>query len=74
MEDETIDKSEDILLKILGDADFARMTALKTKNIQDGQGYNITGFVLTDPKTGARFIVEMGAVLWFSNEEFRSIK
>jgi hypothetical protein len=74
MEDEVIDKSEDILLKILGDVHLARMTALKTENILNRNGCRITGFVLTDPETGERSIIEMGKVLWFSNEEFNLLK
>ena len=62
------------LIEILGDADYARLTALKTENILNKNGCRITGFVLTDPETGSRSIVEMGKVLWFSNEEFSSIK
>ena len=45
------------------------MTEFKSKLIQQTFGCEPTGYVLCDPKTGRRCIVEMGAVRWLETEE-----
>ena len=57
------------LLAGLGDVQAARLTAEKSETVQKRDGYQITGFVLCHPETGARCIVEMSACRWLSKEE-----
>lgn len=49
---------ENKLIEILEDPKSARLTAKKVKYLQKQHGYQITGFVLCDPETGERYIVE----------------
>ena len=56
------------LLEILGDIQAASLTAQKTVSVQERDGYEITGFVLSSTD-GSRCIIEKSAVRWISKEE-----
>ncbi len=58
-----------VLSNVLGGAQAADLTAMKTASIMSRQGYKITGFVVCHPETHERCIVEKSACRWLTNEE-----
>ena len=54
----------------MGEAASAHLTAKKVAGILEmGVGWQVSGFVMIQPETNARVIVEMSAVRWLSNQE-----
>jgi hypothetical protein len=62
--------SAESLFDVMGEAASAHLTAKKVSGILDmGVGWQVSGFVLYQPDSNARVIVEMSAVRRLTNEE-----
>ena len=55
------------LLSVLNGAPAAKLTAQKAETVLH-RGFELTGFVLCNPRTGERCIVEMSAVRWLDKD------
>ncbi len=62
--------SAESLFEVMGETASTHLTAKKVAGILEmGVGWQVSGFVLHQPDSNARVIVEMSACRWLTNEE-----